>query len=91
LPIVNPESAVFDHDHQHCPGGSSTQNGSGCEVCRRGLLHRTCNTAEGYIRRAVELGILDGVSGRLLEYLNDPPYQRWVRERDAAKDIPLAA
>lgn len=81
--IPDPHSAVMDHDHGHCK--------IGCHECRRGLVHRRCNTLEGYVRAAIDGGIVTLYDGPLAAYLADPPYQRWRSERDVSEDAPLAA
>jgi hypothetical protein len=75
---------VVDHDHAHCPYKI------GCIGCVRGQGHRVCNVVEGHIKLALDMGLITAIDGPLVEYLADPPMQRWLRER-AAKDDSLAA
>jgi hypothetical protein len=62
---------VVDHDRDHC------SNKIGCIDCVRGQGHRVCNVAEGVIQKAMRLGIITGVTGPLVQYLADPPFQQW--------------
>lgn len=77
--------AVVDHDHDHC------KYRVGCIGCVRGQGHRPCNVIEGLLKRALAIGIITAIDGPLKEYLADPPMQRWLREREASEDSPLAA
>lgn len=42
------EDPSVDHNHACCPGKKS------CGKCIRGLLHRSCNAALGYLKDSVE-------------------------------------
>lgn len=79
------QAAHIDHDHDHCA------RKTGCRGCVRGVLHPTCNTVEGAVAIGIRAGYITGVRGPIADYLTNPPLQRWLRERDAAKDVPLAA
>jgi hypothetical protein len=37
------DKAVLDHDHSCCPTNKS------CPACRRGIVHRRCNSITGYL------------------------------------------
>ena len=65
---------VVDHDRAHHARPGSI----GCIECVRGQGHRPCNVAEGVIQRSLAQGT--GVTGPLVDYLADPPFQRWRRE-----------
>lgn len=73
----------MDHDHAHCV--------SGCVQCFRGFLCSRCNWFEGHFRMALARGVITEYAGPIAAYLADPPFQRWLRERDDQKDAPLAA
>ena len=61
---------VIDH-HHGCLCGTR------CSKCVRGLLHVACNTAEGFARRLVSLGLMDA-EGRIADYWEQPPFQQWA-------------
>lgn len=80
---VEPSRIYIDHDHAHCA--------SGCRECVRGFLCAACNTFEG-----AAMGIQRRTSepvtfAPLARYLAAAPLAKWLRERDAQKDAPLAA
>lgn len=60
-----------DHDHKCCSGKTS------CGQCVRGFLCSTCNTYLGRVRDSVE------VAARMVMYLQDPPWQKVLRRRNA--------
>lgn len=69
------KNAVVDHDGTHC------DRLIGCKGCVRAQGHRSCNVVEGQIKRAMEIGIIDGFTGRLAVVLADKPMQRWLASR----------
>lgn len=67
--------SVVDHDRDHC------DRLIGCKGCVRAQGHRACNVAEGQIKRAVAIGLIDGFTGRLAVVLAEKPMQRWLASR----------
>lgn len=68
-----------DHDHKKAKAECAHPHEESCRNCWRGLLCGTCNTMLGRARDIAD------VFRRAIEYLEDPPAQRWLRERTKKK------
>jgi hypothetical protein len=64
-----------DHDHILAEEHDHSVELS-CELCWRGLLCGSCNELIGHARNSIAF------FERCIEYLRDPPAQRWRRKRD---------
>lgn len=54
---------AVDHDHDCCPRGKRPA----CGECIRGVLCMPCNTMEGWVSRAIRLGLIVA-AGPMIEY-----------------------
>lgn len=59
----------IDHDHSCCDYSGVVKS---CGKCIRGLLCNRCNVMVGSIERAIQLGLIDSVTGPINEYLSRP-------------------
>jgi Recombination endonuclease VII len=64
------KNLAIDHDHKKC--SHHTHNRS-CPECWRGLLCGSCNDVLAHARDSVAF------FRRMIDYLQDPPAQRWRR------------